>query len=247
MWELSWGPPAAGPVLSPSSCACQQSNCQQGWDQTRRGENGLLCTGPAAGSSPQLWGGPLPDWGGDPDPRLLPVVELSSANPCLHCCSEEPGPVPSLVQPGTKRRRELDSEDEDDGSSGEFSPSALSWGAAEALSLRCSGHHWDLGTGRCWVPVDLALAPLPHPWCWGGRGVPPLPAPPGQGGSAPLPPPTHRCRASPLLPGGRGATAPGEAEAHPPCGGGGGGLRGSPCPALPVPRPWTVFWVFCRF
>ncbi|NXK00513.1 TIM protein, partial [Corythaixoides concolor] len=54
--------------------------------------------------------------------------------------SEEPGPVPvpSPVPSGPKRRRELNSEDEDGGSSGGLSPSGASWGA--------------LGVTRCcWV------------------------------------------------------------------------------------------------
>ncbi|KAF1406402.1 hypothetical protein FQV22_0006303, partial [Spheniscus magellanicus] len=104
--------------------------------QLRRAAASIAHHGPDPPGSPQ---GLLEPPGCPQDPDL--VAELSSANPCPHCCSEEPVPVPSLVQPGTKRRRELDSEDEDDGSSGEFSPSGLSWGAAGALSLWCSGHH----------------------------------------------------------------------------------------------------------
>ncbi|NXW39345.1 TIM protein, partial [Phaetusa simplex] len=61
-----------------------------------------------------------------PDPPPPPPQGLleppHGANPCPHCCSEEPVPVPSPVQLGTKRRRALDSEDEDDGSSGGCSP-----------------------------------------------------------------------------------------------------------------------------
>ncbi|NWS64010.1 TIM protein, partial [Chunga burmeisteri] len=75
-----------------------------------------------------------------PRPLGSPRAGLSGANPPPHCCSEEPVPVPSLVQLGTKRRRELDSEDED-GSSGGFSPFGLSWGAEGALHLWCSGCH----------------------------------------------------------------------------------------------------------
>ncbi|XP_050843836.1 basic proline-rich protein-like isoform X1 [Serinus canaria] len=59
-----------------------------------------------------------------------------------------PVPVPSPVPPRTKRRRELASEDEDGGSSGGFSPSALSWGLS----------------GHCWAGVIQSLSPLPHPW-----------------------------------------------------------------------------------
>ncbi|NXA23214.1 TIM protein, partial [Ibidorhyncha struthersii] len=76
-----------------------------------------------------------------PRPLGPPDVGLSGAPPRPHCCSEEPVPLPSPVQSGTKRRRELDSEDENDGSSGGHSPSALSWGAAGAFSLWCSGWH----------------------------------------------------------------------------------------------------------
>ncbi|KAF1550070.1 hypothetical protein FQV10_0009886, partial [Eudyptes schlegeli] len=105
--------------------------------QLRRAAASIAHHGPDPPGSPQ---GLLEPPGCPQDPDL--VAELSSANPCPHCCSEEPVPIPSLVQPGTKRRRELDSEDEDedDGSSGEFSPSGLFWGAAGALSLWCSGH-----------------------------------------------------------------------------------------------------------
>ncbi|NXX16703.1 TIM protein, partial [Podargus strigoides] len=70
----------------------------------------------------------------DLDPWVLPTWGQVVPTPVPHCCSEEP--VPSPMHPGTKRRRELDSEDE--GSSGGFSPSALSWGPVGALPLRCS-------------------------------------------------------------------------------------------------------------
>ncbi|NXN33055.1 TIM protein, partial [Nycticryphes semicollaris] len=72
-----------------------------------------------------------------PDPQLPPPGLLEplgcpqdpsqgerglGANPCPHCCSEEPVPIPSPVQLVTKRRRELNSEDEDDEGSGGCSP-----------------------------------------------------------------------------------------------------------------------------
>ncbi|NXN39949.1 TIM protein, partial [Rhinoptilus africanus] len=51
----------------------------------------------------------------DPHPAEQPPVGLESD-------SESEEPVPSPLQPGTKRRRVLDSEDEDGGSSGGCSP-----------------------------------------------------------------------------------------------------------------------------
>uniref|UniRef100_A0A8B9RXR0 Timeless circadian regulator n=1 Tax=Accipiter nisus TaxID=211598 RepID=A0A8B9RXR0_9AVES len=106
--------------------------------------------------------------------------------------SESEDPVPSLVQLGTKRRRELNSEDEDDGSSGGFGLSG-GWGV---LPLWCSGCHQQQCNGEL---LDHSC-PVPGPFAsslvlgrqWGDRGVPPLPVPPGWGGSAPsplLPPP----------------------------------------------------------
>ncbi|NXC78472.1 TIM protein, partial [Anhinga anhinga] len=108
--------------------------------QLRRAAASIAHHGPDPPASPQGLLEP-PRCPQDPDPGHSgsPSVGLSGANPCPHCCSEEPVPVPSLLQPGTKRRRELDSEDEEDGSSGAFSPSALPWGAAVA-PLWCSGH-----------------------------------------------------------------------------------------------------------
>ncbi|XP_055552561.1 protein timeless homolog isoform X2 [Falco cherrug] len=64
----------------------------------------------------------------DPAPEQLPARlgsgsdSESGASPCPHCCSEEPVPVPNPARPGTKRQREFDSEDEDDGS---LAPSSL--------------------------------------------------------------------------------------------------------------------------
>ncbi|NXS60792.1 TIM protein, partial [Brachypteracias leptosomus] len=84
----------------------------------------------------------------EPPPCPQDPAAGEGANPCPRGCSEEP--VPSPVQLGTKRRRELDSEDEDGGSSGGF----------------C---HWELGTAGC---------PWPQPWCWGGSAPSPLPTEP---------------------------------------------------------------------
>ncbi|KAF1674096.1 hypothetical protein FQV07_0010548, partial [Pygoscelis papua] len=153
--QLGLRPPASEQVrfLSPSLSPSPRSRCgpaasplsaqESFWripaaltpQQLRHAAASIAHHGPDPPGSPQ---GLLEPPGCPQDPDL---GEVLSANPCPHCCSEEPVAVPSLVQPGTKRRRELDSEDEDDGSSGEFSPSGLSWGAAGALSLWCSGHH----------------------------------------------------------------------------------------------------------
>ncbi|NXW11180.1 TIM protein, partial [Fregetta grallaria] len=92
--------------------------------QLRRAAASIAHHGPDPPGSPQGLLEP-PRCPQDPDPGEGPGW---GANPCPHCHSEEPVPVPSPLQPGTKRRRELDSEDEDDGRSGGFSPSGLCWG-----------------------------------------------------------------------------------------------------------------------
>ncbi|NWY71547.1 TIM protein, partial [Erithacus rubecula] len=77
------------------------------------------------------WGWGIPRCGaGSEPPSLCPSAEPQPAGLGSDSESEEPVPVPvpSPVQPRSKRRRELANEDEDGGSSGGFSPSALSWG-----------------------------------------------------------------------------------------------------------------------
>ncbi|NXC08755.1 TIM protein, partial [Orthonyx spaldingii] len=89
---------------------------------------------PAAGEG-RGWGCGTPGCGaGSEPPSSCPSAEPLPAGLGSDSESEEPVPVavlvPSPAQPRTKRRRELASEDEDEdgGSSGAFSPSALSWG-----------------------------------------------------------------------------------------------------------------------
>lgn len=94
--------------INPFPYPQQQSSRRPGWDRTRRGENLVLA--PPQGPVPAR-GCPVPARGG-----LSPGAALTPP-----CRSEEPVPVPSPVQPGTKRRRELDSDDEAAGSSGGFS------------------------------------------------------------------------------------------------------------------------------
>ncbi|NXT22321.1 TIM protein, partial [Syrrhaptes paradoxus] len=95
--------------------------------QLRRAAASIAHRDPDPPGTPQ---GLLEPPGPPQDPSAGERPGLSSATPCPPRCSEEPSPVPvpSPVQPGTKRRRQLDSEDEDAGSSGGFSPSGLSWG-----------------------------------------------------------------------------------------------------------------------
>ncbi|NXV24268.1 TIM protein, partial [Cepphus grylle] len=81
--------------------------------QLRRAAASIAHHGPDPPPPPR---GPLepPQCPQDPD------AGEAGAKPPPHCCSEEP--VPSPGQTGTKRRRALDSEDEDDGSSGACTP-----------------------------------------------------------------------------------------------------------------------------
>ncbi|NXN52702.1 TIM protein, partial [Rynchops niger] len=81
--------------------------------QLRRAAASIAHRGPDPPPPPQGLLEPPPD----PD-----AAEPSAAGLGSDSESEEPVPVPSPVQPGTKRRRALDSEDEDDGSSGGCSP-----------------------------------------------------------------------------------------------------------------------------
>lgn len=98
-----WSHPST-PFLIPSSRAAA------GRAGIGLGEVRTLCWPHRRVLSP-LGGCPVPARGGSsPGAALTPP-----------CRSEEPVPVPSPVQPGTKRRRELDSEDEAAGSSGGFS------------------------------------------------------------------------------------------------------------------------------
>ncbi|NXY85099.1 TIM protein, partial [Alcedo cyanopectus] len=91
--------------------------------QLRQAAASIACHGPDTPGSPQGQLEPPPDpatgerqgWGG------AGPLGSPTATSCPHCCREEPVPVPSPARPSAKRRRELDSEDECDGSSGAFS------------------------------------------------------------------------------------------------------------------------------
>ncbi|NXN74503.1 TIM protein, partial [Himantopus himantopus] len=124
--QLGLRPPASEQVWSPSPFPSPSPRSRRGpaasplsaqesfWripaaltpQQLRRAAASIAHHGPDPPGPPQ--GLPEP-----PRPLGSPDVGLSGATPCPHCCSEEPVPVPSPVQSGTKRRRELDSEDED--------------------------------------------------------------------------------------------------------------------------------------
>lgn len=95
-----WGHPSA-PLLVPSSRAAA-GRAGIGLREVR-----TLCPPTRGVLSPTRW---------DLSPRVLPVRGRVVLTP--PCRSEEPVPVPSPVQPGSKRRRELDSEDEAVGGSG---------------------------------------------------------------------------------------------------------------------------------